>query len=160
MKEAVEATTARTGSALKKRLPRKLPVWLGIAVLAVAALAAFVLIAKPSVTFNGGAKAVAEMTDEERMAFAEKAKAQAGKLLLMTAETPEIIEAAADNLGELLAQGGFWKNLERGDLILVFSEDPRVVIWRPSKKLIVNVGPIINDADGAEALPGPAESTE
>jgi hypothetical protein len=105
--------------------------------------------------FNGGAKSVAEMSEEERTDYAEKIKTQVGKRLLMTTETPVIIEAAADNLGDLLAQGGFWKNLEKGDLILIFSEDPRVIIWRPSKKLIVNVGPIINEAGGAETIPEP-----
>jgi len=124
---------------------------IGIATLAVVAVTAFVLIAKPSITFNSDAKPVVEMSDEERAAYAEKIKAQIGKHLLMTDEMPEIM-VAEDSYSELVAQGGFWKNLERGDLILVFTQDPRVIIWRPSEKLIVNVGPIINtDGDGYEA---------
>jgi len=118
--------------------------WLLIAILAVlvAVLAALVvLIVKPDFS---GPKPLAQMSGAERAAFAGKIKADIAKHMLVPEEVPEIT-LADDSLSELLAQGGFWKDLERGDYILIFSEDPRAVIWRPGKKLIVNVGPIIND---------------
>ena len=107
------------------------------------AIAAALVVFKPSVSIDFGPKPIAKMTEEERGAFAEKIKAQVAKRMLLPEEIPQIT-AAEDSLSELLAQGGFWKDLERGDYILVFTADPRVIIWRPSKKIIVNVGPIIN----------------
>jgi len=128
---------------------RKPLIRVGIALAAVVSLTVTLAILKPSVTFKAVHKPVAEMSNAEKAAYAEKIKAQVAKNMLMPEETPEIIPAA-DQYSELLNSGLFWHNLERDDLILVFSEtDPWVVIWRPSKKLIVNVGPIVDD--GTEA---------
>ena len=35
--------------------------------------------------------------------------------------------------------------VESGDQTLIFSKSARIVIYRPDKRLIVNVGPIIDD---------------
>lgn len=120
------------------------PRWLLISILAalLAVLAALVvLIVKPDFS---GPKAFADMSEQERAAFAGQIKDDVAKHMLMPEEVPQIT-LADDNYAELVAQGGFWKNLEKGDYILVFSLEPRVVVWRPSEKLIVNVGPIIDD---------------
>ena len=130
-----------------------IPRWMLYAILG-ALLAVFaamvVMIVKPDFSKP---KTISEMSDAQREALADKVKGQIAKHMLMPEETPQIV-AAEDNYAELLTQGGFWRDLEKGDYILIFSEDPRVLVWRPGKKLVVNVGPIIDDSPnaGEEAL--------
>jgi len=145
-------TTATPTPVAKPAIPRGLLIAILAALLAVLA-ALVVLIVKPD-SSGSGPKPVTEMSETERAALAKKLKADVEKHLMLPAETPEVI-AAEDRLSELLAQGGFWANLERGDYILVFPEDARVVIWRPSKKLVVNMGPILNQEQ--ESSPAAAE---
>jgi len=138
----------------RKKPEKKLLILLGAVTGALLLVIAAVLITIAAVNpgilaFGGAPKPVAEMTDAERGAYAEEIKARIAKHMLLPAETPQIT-AAEENLSELLAQGGFWRDLERGDLILVFTQEARVVIWRPSRNLVVNVGPILNTNGAAQ----------
>jgi len=128
------------------------PQWLLFAIFGalLAVLAALlVLIFKPA---GAPPKTLAGMSDAERAAFAQTMRDEVAKHIILTDEVPAVT-LADDNLEVLRAQGGFWQNVMKGDYILVFSQDPRVVVWRPAEKLIVNVGPIINDMAEEEDMP-------
>ena len=107
-----------------------------------AVLAALIAVLKPSITFNA-VKPIADMTDAQRDAYALVVAAQVSKHMLVPAGVPQIT-AASENYSALVAEGGFWQDLAREDIILVYPEQARIIVWRPSKKLIVNAGPIIS----------------
>lgn len=77
-------------------------------------------------------------TTKEAMEIKEKVE----KLMYLPNETPTI--TTVENSDELKKQD-FFKDVKNGDKVLIFIENTKVVIYRPSENRIVNVGPIVND---------------
>jgi hypothetical protein len=73
---------------------------------------------------------------------------QVGKHIMLPDETPSIntVEKASDLSGQ-----PFFADLKDGDKILIYSKSARIVIYRPSENILVNVGPIIDDGASAPA---------
>ncbi len=64
-------------------------------------------------------------------------------IMLPSGETPEVstVEGASD-----LASQPFFQNVKDGDKILIYPKAARIIIYRPSENILVNVGPIVDDS--------------
>ena len=75
---------------------------------------------------------------------------QAGKLIILPDEDPTVttVESARE-----LSREAFFADVENGDKILIFPSSARIIIYRPSDNILVNVGPIVDDVN-VNSLPG------
>jgi hypothetical protein len=68
----------------------------------------------------------------------EKYVAEVGKLMLLPNETPKL--ATVSNVDQVKEQSSFYKNAQEGDVVLVFVDAKKAILYRPSEKKIVEVG--------------------
>ena len=69
---------------------------------------------------------------------------RAGKHIILPSETPNI--TTIEKSSELKSQP-FFSGVEDGDKILIYAESARIIIYRPSQNILVNVGPIVDDTE-------------
>ncbi len=75
-----------------------------------------------------------------------------GKHLILPNETPEI--TTIEQAGELNAQP-FFSGVKDGDKILIYPKAARIIIYRPSDNILVNVGPIVDDSASSSSENAP-----
>jgi len=85
------------------------------------------------------------------------------KMILPTNEEPAIFDIT--DPAQLSAQQAFFSDAIQGDKLLVYSKTAKAIIYSPSRKLIVNVGPVTFDQDTAgtkviESTPTPSAERE
>lgn len=68
--------------------------------------------------------------------------------ILLPDETPEIttVDKAID-----LTSRPFFSAVRDGDKILIFGSSARIMIYRPSENILINVGPIVDDSATIQA---------
>lgn len=66
-----------------------------------------------------------------------------GKHIVLPDEKPNI--TTVEQAGELAKQA-FFAEVKDGDKILIFPQSARIIIFRPSENILVNVGPIVDDS--------------
>lgn len=62
------------------------------------------------------------------------------RMLLPAGETPVIYQI--DDPALLIAEQPFFVGSEKGDRLLIYPQSARAIIWSPSRKRIVNAGPL------------------
>ena len=67
---------------------------------------------------------------------------EVGKLMLLPAETPTI--AVVSDLTKLQGQK-FFANAHQGDIVLMYATAQKAVLYSPSKNMIIEVAPIVNN---------------
>ncbi len=68
-------------------------------------------------------------------------------MVLPETEFPQM--ATVDNAPELAKTQAFFSAVENGDKILIYLQDQKAIIYRPSTDKIVNVGPVVADNNQA-----------
>jgi type II secretory pathway pseudopilin PulG len=69
--------------------------------------------------------------------------AQVAKIMqLPTDESPSVVTV---NDKSKVAGQPFFKNVENGDALLVYSKNLQAILYRPSTNMIIQVGPVYND---------------
>jgi hypothetical protein len=69
--------------------------------------------------------------------------AQVAKLMqLPTDESPSVVTVTDKSK---VAGQPFFKNVENGDTLLVYSKNLQAILYRPSTNMIIQVGPVYND---------------
>jgi hypothetical protein len=103
----------------------------------------------------GGSSSDAGSVDVEAL------RAEIGKLIVLDdAEEASASVVTADDV-EKLGQTPFFSGIRNGDEILILSQSRRIIIYRPSEKILVNVGPIMDDPASEETPESPeAPETE
>lgn len=67
-------------------------------------------------------------------------------LILPAGEQPAI--TTVENAAEMSGQP-FFANVKDGDKIMIYAQSARIIIYRPSENILVNVGPIVDDSAAA-----------
>ena len=103
-------------------------------------------------------EAVAEAQAAE--ADAEKAKilAQLGKLMVLPEGDPVLFKVNDEET--MKKQQAFFKDTKNDDVLLVFQESGKAIIFRPSTNVIVNAGPVNFDQNAAATDPKPEAKTQ
>lgn len=88
------------------------------------------------------------VSDEAVQAEIEKALSLVSRhIILPQNETP--VMASIVNAEELIAEQPFYSNTVNGDILLIYSENRRAILYSPERDILVNVGPInIGDQTG------------
>lgn len=99
-------------------------------------------------------KEVARLADpavvaEEVRKNTEKILEDVEKYMILPSEEQPLL-VPIENGDVLKQEQPFYRNVETGDMILVFQSVGQVVIWSPGRQRIVNVGPIINNNSGQQ----------
>jgi uncharacterized protein HemX len=83
---------------------------------------------------------------QEERAKEEKAQivGDISKFMLMPAGDPVLFRVS--NKDQMRAQQAFFKDAENDDVLLVYQESGKAILFRPSSKTIVNVGPVNFDS--------------
>ena len=77
-----------------------------------------------------------------------------GQHIVLPDETPSV--TTVENAGALSSQP-FFASVKDGDKILIFQQAARIIIYRPSKNILVNVGPIVDDNATTPSTTTPSE---
>lgn len=72
---------------------------------------------------------------------------EVGKIIILPDEKPSIITVLDK---EALSDQDFFKNAENGDKVLVFTENKKAILYRPSTKVIIEVAPLFIDESISE----------
>jgi hypothetical protein len=72
-------------------------------------------------------------------------------MILPKDELPNI--ATITDAEKISAGQPFYKDVQNGDLVLLYSKNAKAVIWSPSRGLIINVGPILPEQNTAPVVP-------
>ena len=96
---------------------------------------------------SADAKAVADAAkaDAEKKAILEKLS----KLMVLPAGDPVLFKVNDEET--MKKQQAFFKDTKNDDVLLVFQESSKAIIFRPSTNMIVNVGPINFDQNQAKS---------
>ncbi|TSC92575.1 MAG: Uncharacterized protein CEN91_403 [Candidatus Berkelbacteria bacterium Licking1014_85] len=75
-------------------------------------------------------------------------KNDVGNLIQIPSEEPTMATVLDK---EKLKDQSFFKNAENGDKVLIFTNEKKAILYRPSTKKIIKVGPISYDNSGAQS---------
>ena len=75
------------------------------------------------------------------------------KLIIVPEETPEIIKLEEENLAQIKKIYPFFVLAEADDRLLIFPKSRRAILYRPSRNILVNVGPIVINLPTNQAKP-------
>lgn len=67
--------------------------------------------------------------------------------IILPDEEPSV--TTVEKASELSSQA-FFSEVKDGDKILIYARSARIIIFRPSQNILVNVGPIVDDATASE----------
>lgn len=81
--------------------------------------------------------------DDKTAAIVERV----GEIMLLPDETPST--TTIEN-PDKLQENTFFRNVRRGDEVLIFAQNATLIVYRPSTHQIVNVGPIATPSEGAD----------
>jgi len=73
----------------------------------------------------------------------EKALKMLEKVIVLPDEEPTI--TTITDASGLRTQDAFYKNTKDGDLIFLYMNNRKIIIYRPNENKIINVGPILDD---------------
>ena len=79
-----------------------------------------------------------------------------GKLMILPKDTPQVL--VLQDVEKIKTSQPFFKDAENGDQVLVYPTT--AVIYSPSKNKIVNVGPVIRDAQAGAQAPVVQDATK
>jgi hypothetical protein len=79
------------------------------------------------------------------------------KFMLLPEGDPVLFKVS--NRDQMRAQQAFFKDTENDDVLLVFQQSGKAIIYRPSSKTIINVGPVNFDNTQAPNQTRPAGNT-
>lgn len=108
--------------------------------------------------FSNSPERQQELARQEVQAIVDKV----GEIMILpTNEFPQM--ATVDNAAELSKTQAFFASVENGDKVLIYLQDQKAIIYRPSTDKIVNVGPVVADNNQAQQparTPAPASNTK
>lgn len=78
----------------------------------------------------------------------EIVQAQLSKLTLLPDESP--VMATITDAAYLATQSAFYQRSENGDKVIVYPNAKKAFIYSPSRNIIVNSGPLVNDASNQQ----------
>ena len=87
-------------------------------------------------SMNQTPEAVAAQQEERK----QKLLAEAGKIMVLPQEDSTMLEV--NNAEQLKQQQAFFRDVQDGDVLFIFPQSLKAVIYRPSTKVIVNSGPL------------------
>jgi hypothetical protein len=93
---------------------------------------------------NSSPEAQAAQAEEEKA----NVLASIGKLMVLPEGDPVLFRVSDENT--MRKQQAFFKDTKNDDVLLVFQESGKAIIYRPSTNLIVNVGPVNFDQTGTQ----------
>lgn len=101
------------------------------------------------------------MSDKET----EETLKRVRKLIAVPDENPLVY--TVDDAQALIAQQAFFMGSENGDILFIFQQNAKAIIYSPSRNILVNVGPITYNGDAQtqnattkyEALPANVETS-
>ena len=67
---------------------------------------------------------------------------QVGKLVILPSGEQPVV-ATINDAASLIKQQAFYTGAINGDVVLVYQKAAKAIVYSPSRKLIVNVGPVI-----------------
>lgn len=70
---------------------------------------------------------------------------KAGKLILLPTTKPQFYDVTLDP-EKLISEQPFFKGILLGDVVLIYPEISKAVIYSPSRNIVINAGPITNTA--------------
>ena len=82
--------------------------------------------------------------------------AELSELLLLPSEEVPLVATVVD-AESLRSEQPFYSNAEADDRLLIFAESQQAILYRPSDKKIINMGPVYFDQDAEEAPEGTDE---
>ncbi len=68
--------------------------------------------------------------------------------------------ATVDNAPELAKTQDFFASVQNGDKILIYLQNKKAIIYRPSTEKIVNIGPVVTDNNQSTAQQKPITKVE
>jgi hypothetical protein len=87
-------------------------------------------------------------TAEQIKKEADELKSKVAKLMELPDEDATI--ATVEDAEKLRAQN-FFAKAENGDKVLIFTENKKAVVYRPSSNIIINSGPIVISEDATSS---------
>ena len=88
-------------------------------------------------------------------------KKEVSRIILLPDEEPQI--AVVQDVDKLKREQSFFDNANNGDKVLIFSVAKKAVLYRPSERKIIEVGPVnqsaLDSAESAESTPSTSSST-
>ncbi len=85
--------------------------------------------------------------------------AQFGKLILFpTTERPQL--ATIEDAEALAAENLFFSGSQAGDKVLIYSQSGKAYVLSPTRQLVVNVGPIVNEPAPSEPVQATTDESE
>ena len=84
-------------------------------------------------------------SQEEVLSKIESVTKEVSKLILLPSETPSL--ATVMDADVLKKDQPFYQNAQNGDIVLLYIQERRAIIYNPSEKKLVNVGPIVIDPE-------------
>ena len=90
---------------------------------------------------------LAQTTSTQATVDPEKILTGLRKHILLPDGTPQMMQI--NNPDELIQKDAFFKGSETGDVLLIYREAGKALVYSPQRDIIVNVGPVQVDAPGA-----------
>lgn len=115
-------------------------IWILVLVILLGVVVGFMVIGNN----DGGADS--EQVSASRAADTEDVLKKVSRHINLPEGTPVVVEIKDIDL--LLSQSAFYYGAQNGDVLLLFAESQRAMIYSPSRDLLVNVGPVQFDNSG------------
>ena len=147
-----ELDTQESGSPKTRWSKKKVLFLIGIAVLAVAAIALHKATITPAPAVPSAPEANIQNTTAESAQELADIIARTGRHLLIP-EGDEPTLATITDAQALASQQSFFRNAVNGDKLLIFPKANQAVIYSPSRDVLVNVGPIQFSEQAATSTP-------
>jgi hypothetical protein len=80
---------------------------------------------------------------------ADQLKDKVSKIMHLPDETPTIAEVKTEDIDKLKTQE-FFRDIENGDKILIFSKAQKAVVYRESENRVINSGPIVINTNNGQ----------
>lgn len=98
-----------------------------------------------------------EISDEQVLQITEAL----GNIILLPMEEEPLV-AFVEDAASLRIEQPFYKDVENGDVLVIYPTMSRAMIYRTSKNMLVNVGPVqvdSNTEEDVQAVQSPQEAT-
>lgn len=78
-------------------------------------------------------------------------------MLLTESETPTLVTVTE---AEKMRSQSFFKNVENGDKVIIYENAKKAILWRPSTKMIIEVGAVSKESPASPTPSTSKKSTE
>ncbi len=141
---------------MKKILGNKMYILGGL--IAVVVLAGVGYFAYTKMAMNAESAVPGAQNTAEQTAERDRLLAKLGKLIVLPAETPVMVKI--DDADQLKSQQKFFDGAQNGDVVFIFPQSAKAIIFSESRNVVVNSGPVQSQPQEAPVTKTEAVKTD